>query len=268
MSTSLRMVKGMAPRIPDPLTDVLTAQAVVLERIASILVRRARQRVSLDDARQLVRLATLRALEDGRHPGSPTWPSAVYVRAHSLLRDELESGAATGFGGYTGSMRRQRGMSRTRAQLTARLGREPTDNELVAAHNTARSASRTDAARQGALASTDDLAPHTIAPCDPARLDRKRVAAEYAAYVDDQPELYPHEAAAVIARCLSECRDISDDVWRVAAEWISWYPDGEPVGVGELSRRLGLPATTCSRRLDTARTVFVERFGLELELTA
>ncbi len=218
----------------------------------------------LEDAKALVLAQAAWMLDHHAEVRRQRWVPHLVVRGRTAVEVWAESPEVTALGGYVGSKRRQRGLSRTRARLVASLGREPSQGELLEAHNAARRASRADAARQGALASSDDLLPRSITPTDPAAMDSRRMAEEYAAAVDDDPELFPVEAPAVIARCIEECSRVSDEVAQVATEWLSWYPGGEPEGVMELSRRIGVKPTTLGRRLDQVRHVCAEIFAAYL----
>src|SRR6516225_6424095 len=67
-------------------------------------------------------------------PAETFWDQ-LHVRARSAIRELVESGATTGFGGATGACRRRRSLRTSAARFLAERGRAASVGELVEFHD-------------------------------------------------------------------------------------------------------------------------------------
>ena len=89
-------------------------------------------------------------------PAEMFWDQ-LHMRARPSIRELVESGATTGFGGGTGACRRRRSLRTSAAAFLAERGRAPSVDELVEFHNERMRNGRADAIKQGALLSPGGL---------------------------------------------------------------------------------------------------------------
>lgn len=121
--------------------------------------------VELDEFVSEIRLAVIVVLNrvaDGAQPielKSQNWYAYLRQVGRNAAQGWVDSPAATGIAGQAGRMRRRTAIAKHASQLALELGRQPTPNEVLARVNAAAMASRTDAAKQGALVTCVDFEP-------------------------------------------------------------------------------------------------------------
>lgn len=193
---------------------------------------------------------------DGDPP--PWWPKELHHRAHFAIRDWAESGEVTAEGDATGTERRRRGMSTAADDLREIYGVEPTDDEVIEHHNESALASRADAKKQGALASTDDLEPFGMVPTDPDALDPVSLgrADNYASALDVVAD------AIWLADCTEEiidrARDANPLLGRFAEIWLASVVDADPLSCADIAALLGVSRSTAERMATRVRAIAAE----------
>jgi hypothetical protein len=134
-------------------------------------------------------------------PAERFWDQ-LHVRARSAIRELVESGATTGFGGATGACRRQRSLRTSAAAFLAERGRAASVNELVEFHDERMRKRRADPIKQGALLSPKDLVQKRIIPTDPNKLPET-------CCVEDAGVLMRDELARALEMILARCAAVS-----------------------------------------------------------
>ena len=102
-------------------------------------------------------------------PAERFWDQ-LHVRARSAIRELVESGVTTGFGGGTGACRRRRSLRTSAAAFLRERGRPASVDELVEFHDQRMRKRRADPVKQGALLSPADVVGKRIIPTDPNNL--------------------------------------------------------------------------------------------------
>lgn len=131
---------------------VYFAQVVTRTRYRGIQANPSGQHY--DDILSIVmEVAASLALEGFDLDAGYRFESVLQVRARSAIRAYVESGAATGISRMAGHERRSRSVAIARSRLTQQLGREPTDDEVLAEQHRS-VAARKNAVKQGMVASS------------------------------------------------------------------------------------------------------------------
>lgn len=244
--------------------------------LLDVAVRRAGHRLSIDlavhgdDLRSEAATLLWQMLTDPAVRASASRISgglgvALCLRFADRCKALVESPSWTGSRGMSGVVRRRRALQMHRRRMEADLGREPSDDELIADFNARVSARRADAARQGALASLEDLRPAAAVSLDQAQADGwgDRVAAT----VDDVPLLTAKAGpliAAILRRASLHGNLLSDFV----RAWIgsAGEPDLLVRTFAQCQQVLGLSdvelAELSAQALVLARQVLADDFGI------
>jgi hypothetical protein len=155
--------------------------------------------------------------------------SVLQVRARSAIRAYAESGAASGISKMAGHERRSRSVAIARSRLVQRLGREPTDDEVLAEQHRSVSA-RKDAVKQGMVASRDDLNNFRATPVD--NVEAFQAMSEF------QMGGISVENQSFIASLIADCSAADPTLGEFAKTWIDATMAGEALNA--VSQRLGI----------------------------
>jgi hypothetical protein len=188
-------------------------------------------------------------------PAESFWDQ-LHVRARSAIRELVESGATTGFGGATGACRRRRSLRTSAAAFLAERGRVASIAELVQFHDQRMRNRRADPIKQGALMSSTDLVEKRIIPTDPNNLPET-------CCVEEASPLMHHELVRVVDQILARCVAVSPRTGQVARAWVTAALGDHPAAARRVGMRLGWSEATVLRELHTvkriARQVLCER---------
>lgn len=229
------------------------------------------QETWLDRFEQVVRETAAELLDevaDGRLDARPEgWRQLLYARGVRVARDRLDRGrdlyAASGMSGH---LRRRTVVRRVQDDLAARLGREPGDEEVVAAAN-ARFSHLKDASKASMHFTEADLSSPAVVGLDTVDLPDRAVAMS-----PEEPELLPHEWRRALQHVVVAAYDLSEAHGRLATWWLEALWDDRPATASEAAAQLDLPASTARRHLAevrrVARHVLGERYGVRRGLPA
>jgi hypothetical protein len=184
------------------------------------------RRSDLDDATQVVRQEACRLLKDGAPPGV-SWGQALWRSSQSAIKAWSAGGEVTGFAGMTGHVRRRRSLERMR-EMTG-LDGEP----LREAWNAGTASTRSDAKRQGAVATAEDMVEHRIVPSDN----------EHDPHGGDDPDidrlLMANVTDEMIMVAVRACSNESRLKGAVAEAWLRGVVADDPMSCTEIARRTG-----------------------------
>ena len=180
-------------------------------------------------------------------PAEQFWDQ-LHVRARSAIRELVESGETTGFGGATGACRRRRSMRTSAAAFLAERGRAAAVDELVEFHNERMRKRRADAIKQGALLSPADLVEKRIIPTDPDNLPET-------CSVEEAGRLMRHELARALEEILARCAAVSQRTGQVARAYVAAALADQPTAARTLGRSIGWSEATVLRELHTVKRI-------------
>lgn len=201
-------------------TDFITARTPLFERWTKNLCRINSVPASTygDDVRAIVletawdMLAT--AIDDPTTlEAIATWEAICYRSARSRVRTYIDRAASVA-SGMTTARRRHREAQRSRSELRATLGREPSGQEIIE-HANGRLSHLSNQANQGMVITTDDLQLPGQAP-DPD------LALEHHSHVDYAEDyvLHPLEGRALVQRIIDTCNEQDELIGQVAELWV------------------------------------------------
>jgi hypothetical protein len=250
--------------------DFLAAHRRQFERNAASLCRRSSLEVArhVDDVLQLLyEVATEVIRKAADDPSvleaiaSTSFDTYVFYQARPRVHSYAYSGQSGRPSRSIGLARRQHELNRSRLALRAELGREPTDEEVVAATNDRMLRTRKDAAHQGMLCTLDDIRrPLTVTGLSDDDHDLPTTS--------NDPDMARHEAVALMRMVLDR---LADDP-RLTAVATAWFggvfdPDyGAPRELADIARMTGLTrakaADAIARIREVSAQVLVERLGI------
>lgn len=187
--------------------------------------------------------------------------AAVYLRFGDRVKSIVESPAWLGSAGLSSRVRRARALAVFTDRLAHELGRVPSPQEVVDRFNAAVTSTRADAARQGMIASVQDLVEVTPDKLDP-------VLSDVALSHDDDTPLVGVEARLALSAALRRCAAESSEVALVAAAWLGHFDDDPPyiATVAEIVAETGMPAALVrlhrERVQEVMREVLAQEFGV------
>lgn len=200
----------------------------------------------LDDARKL---ETVRSFEAYL---------STYIRA--AMKSYTGSTAMMAASGMQSVSRRRIRFEKTKADMQQRLGREPTDREVIEEANADARRTRANPGKQGIVLSDADAR-----PVDTADL----TAAE--ALPHEQPAiLHPLEGKQMVAEIIERAIAIDPFLGQVASAWIGrFYDDGghEVVPLREVAVELGVTRTVVHDAIEELRVIGVQIVDEYLETT-
>lgn len=270
ISVDLAMIEGAEGDIRNRLTeDFIRNYEDLLGATARRQIRayNLTYRDHFDEVYSLVLEAAWTILRELGQPGVQevlNFPVYLAMRARTMVRIMTESGTHTGISGATAHVRRVRALARRRAMLRVELGREPSKEEveqLIVRINDELLTTRANAARQGALVSTDDLKHIQKIPIE--GFDSPAVITL------DEMEIAPFEMFAVIRTVLVRCDGISERLGEIArALYHDYIQDGagERLTVPEIVEMTGQNRETVRRGVkqiwDISRQVLEDDYGI------
>jgi len=186
----------------------------------------------------------------------------LHVRSRASVRTwaDRELSPASGM---VSLRRRMRKLNQLRDELRAATGAEPTDEDVAREHNRRMAATRADAARQGMLATAEDL---TVAgsAVDVHSLDLTVAAPE-------DGLLHAAEGPRLVRAVTERARRISGVTADVAEAWLSGVYGSEGaqrvLTAREVADQLGIPQESAAAQIRKVRTlakrVLAEEFGID-----
>lgn len=230
-------------------------------RIAAHLCRAnsVRRTDYLDDVESHVMVAAWEMLEAARQDAGllgsmRSFPAVVHFHARPRVRSFLDRATAPA-SGMVGAQRRRRELQRTRAELAALRGREPTTAEVVDTTNERLAATRKDPARQGMVVSRSDALALRGALSFDETLDSQQPARTEPDFV-----LHPVEGRELVASVVRAARAEDRTLGQVAALWLGEaYASGPPDRdtVRWIAGRLGLTRRQTLRHVERVRRLGV-----------
>lgn len=197
-------------------------------------------------------LITLYAAQSGTTQRVKSWTKFLFGLSSNAVRDYLESSQVTTASGMTSATRRRASIRVTRRELLAKLGREPSRQEIIDHTNAYMLAHRKNPKKGGALVSVADFTSANVAVGldSAARVLEHRSGAE---------QIEQRAEASLAARTLMQrCARLypgDDLLQRAAATWIEFTLAGEPISAVVLGVTLSCPrgrAKQCLDRIDVA----------------
>lgn len=225
-------------RTPDRLEElILRPFQGSFERIAYFMRPSMSRFVDGDEVLGLCLQAAWRLLCSNGSDGMPAeMSSSAFIpmmrrQVAQLARKESERSPRSGLAGTTAIMRRRSQLDKQRTALWATLGRAPTDDEVIEAHNETMLATRSNPGRQGALASRADL----ISPSAVAVEDDELIVMAGAS--DDSAE---QDVASVMQDIIMRCYDESELCGMVAESMLASVDLNSSKSAATLSRELSV----------------------------
>jgi hypothetical protein len=186
----------------------------------------------------------------------------LHVRSRAAVRTwaDRELSPASGM---VSLRRRVRKLNQLRDELRAATGAEPTDEDVAREHNRRMTAARADAARQGMLASAEDLA--VAGPAvDVHSLDQAVAAPE-------DGLLHAAEGPGLVHAIIARARRVGGVTADVAVAWLSGVYGSEGaqrvLTPREVADALGIPRESAAAQIRKvralARRVLAEELGID-----
>lgn len=150
------------------------------------------------------------------------WEAKLRLTSRQVVREFLDKEMAPATQ-MTSVFRRLRVLNQTRDAMRMEFGREPSDREVVDEHNARMRKSRSNAAKQGVLASVDDLGVYRAA-ADVDDHDRSEP-------VDTDFVLHPVEGPKFIKLLVERTAAYNERLGEAASLWLSglYREDGPPM---------------------------------------
>jgi hypothetical protein len=194
--------------------------------------------------------------------GILSFEGLLHVRSRALVRTwaDRELSPASGMVSLS---RRVRKLNQLRDELRSANGAEPTDGDVAREHNRRMAAARTDAARQGMLATAEDLS--VAGPAvDVQSLDLSVVSPE-------DGLLHAVEGPEFVRALIGRARRIGGVTADVAESWLSGVYASEGaqrvLTAREVAGQLGIPQETAAAQIRKVRTlakrVLAEELGID-----
>jgi hypothetical protein len=191
-------------------------------------------------------------------PAEQFWDK-MHERSRSAIRELVESGKTTSFGGATGACRRQRSMRTSAAAFLAERGRPASVDELVEFHDQRMRDRRADPTKQGALLSPADLVEKRIVPTDPHQLPE-------APTVEEAGLLTRHELVRALEDIMARCTAVSPRTGQVARAYVTAALADQLMAARKLGKAIGWSEATVLRELQTVKRIarqVLQEYGVE-----
>lgn len=219
----------------------------------------------LDDVQQIVAMEAVAwvdelAADPGKIDAVINWEGLLHVRAKASVRSWHDTNLSPA-SGMVSVNRRIRVLNQVRDEIRA-AGSEPTDHEVVEEHNRRMRASRKDPARQGMIATVEDLRlAATAANID----DHDRMGP-----MEDGCVLHPSEGPEFVRSVVEAARGRSELVSKVAEAWLSGVYSGsgaeQVLSVSEVADALKISRSAASEHIRyvkaLAATILAEDLGI------
>ncbi|KQO98871.1 hypothetical protein [Leifsonia sp. Leaf264] len=224
-----------------------------------------------EDVRSTISLkvwqAIMKELTDPADPAIVNYYSYFQKIAQRTAFAFFHTSERSGFSNVNGALRRTSKINKTRGEMTISMGREPSDEEVVAEVNRVMHETRKNPEKQGALVSLQDVRVATSSSLD-------GMVAEYGdsiwePVVHDEAELSSVEAPSLIERIIDECFDESSELGEIAQLWIGNAVSEPPVIRTEVeirdlvSPRVASVAALMIEVKEVAQRVCIDDFGID-----
>lgn len=244
-----------------------TLIAETISGIAGAVCRRYGPTDAYADARQVVAIQADRLYVECNGELPEAWPATLYRMARSAWREETESSRASGLAGVSGRNRRRRGLATAAAELRELYGVEPTAEQILDHYNASAADSRSDARKQGAVASRDDFQAMKVdqLPWE-ATTWEDRSMSEAAPAIDVETEAVEKVSVDVrisqIIDRLADYEDVPspDKVLDFADIYLRLAADGADISRRALSKRFMVSEPTVCRWTHLVRRAAAEVF--------
>lgn len=165
------------------------------------------------------------------------WEAMLRVISRSTVRGYLDKDGTPG-SGMSSTMRRIRLLHATREAMRRDEGREPTDQEVVDAHNALMRKNRADPVKQGVIATVADLAVHRES------VDVTDYDQDCSQPIDTEFVLHPVEGPRFIRTLVTRMAEYNPTLGTAADLWLSglYAEDQEPrvATVREIAEAMGV----------------------------
>lgn len=185
-----------------------------------------------------------------------TWEAILFRHARVRVRSFIDHAVSPASGMVT-AHRRHRETERSRSVLRSELGREPSDEEIVATTN-ARVAALPNAAYQGRTVTSADLS----VPGPAAELDEELAGETHVDFAEDYV-IHPAEGRQFVADVIQAALEHDPDTGRVASLWMGdvYASGGLPEGtdtITHICRQLGLTRAKVRDHIASIRILGIE----------
>lgn len=212
-------------------------------------------------AEEAYRMLTEHLEDDEKLESVEVWEGMLKVRSRQKVRNYLDRDAAPA-AEMTSALRRVRLLNQTRDAMRMELHREPTDREVVETHNEKMNASRSNAVKQGVIATVEDLQTYRVC-ADVDDHDR-------AEPLDTEFVLHPVEGPRFIKLLIARTSEYNDRLGDAARIWLGGLYGGDHppriASIAEISDALGVSRSTARayvRKIkEYAVTVVQDEFGI------
>lgn len=182
--------------------------------IAKRLHRRVSGRMRLDEAALLVQEVTYDKLSHAEVGEIRNWAGWLTHAVATELPKVLDAENVGGMSKTKRLLRRRRSMWQTRIELAKKLGYDPDDEQVVAAHNERIRATQANPERHGDLAKVSDLQPVMVS--DPH---------ESTMCTDMSAGLVDVVCAETVDAIVDACAEVDDELACIAENWL-WIEEG------------------------------------------
>lgn len=187
-----------------------------------------------------------------------SFPAIVVFNARPKVRSFLDHATAPA-AGMVGAQRRRREIQRTRSEMSAMRGQEPTLNEVIEATNARLAATRKNPTRQGMVVSAEDDLAFRSAMAFDETIDSDLAPVDFGSDFI----LHPAEGPVLVRTVVQMAKDEDDTLGRVAELWMTEaYSDGGPPPghdtVSWIARSLGMTRKKTSDHIARVRELGVE----------
>lgn len=218
----------------------------------------------LDDVIQEITMVALEAVDSWDLTEVKLWEGLLYNKSVTHVRTVVETGAWDGQAGLSSRRRRVRHLAKQQERLRAQLHREPTDQEVVDAHNEDAYVRFADPHRSGMIATVDDMLDIT-----PTVVEENSAGA---IDIGDNSILSPAESETFVRLVVERCDEDMDETLSEAVRvWFDRSAGGLSVNKSnnDVAGHLGWNRETTRKKLNRIREIAAEvladEFGITLE---
>lgn len=220
-----------------------------------------------DDVTQEVRLeawkmVTEQIADPENTERSRVWELQLRYRCTNAARSYIDN-ATSAVSGASSLARRKRALKVTEEIMINEDGVVPNDKELVDRHNARMRATRTNAVKQGAMATVEDLKVAATVDVDSMR----------SLGIEEQRDcvLHPAESETFQRSVVAHCAAESENLGKIAAIWMELISAGAPPAeaTAAICQRLPeLSPAQVRRRIHSIRALAVQMLESQLNITA
>ena len=191
----------------------------------------------------------------------PTWEQTTFSKAHDAVK--AEAGRSRLVAGATSHYRRNASLRIRKSQMQQQLQREPSDDEVVEAHNADRMRTNKNPHKAGVIATVDDMYP--AAAADSVEPDKLRTGDD--PVLSSECILTTVEGPEFVKQVVERAEAAGEVTARVAQVWVGDYNQTLPT-VDELAEVLDMSVASVHREKRTiealAAAVLRDEFGLDI----